>query len=361
MQGHPGARVECDVRHVGGSLPLTTQGPDGLHNVGDARGALGGHGSFYASDPTGGQACHGQDLAGTVLSRAAAERVRDLGAGHVVTIAKGQAVRCGLCHAARDTSQAWVSGDHGARFAADPVGCEGCHGADLAGTSITIAAAARSYPVGGRTSAIAAGTQVGCATGHVAHATDTTWVATGHKTGYLDDPDGSAISKAASDRSYTVSGKTYLLASGMKVGCANCHVPHATTSTFATTGHAANYESDPAGCRSCHGTTLGGTVLSKAAAARSHAVGKKTVAFAAGEEVACAKCHVIHATDSTFAGGHESAYKNDQASCRMCHGNTLNGTSLSVTSAERTVRIDGRNDTIPANTKVACDRCHEKP
>ncbi len=65
MQGHPGAMVECDVCHVAGSLPLTTQGPHGLHNVGDARWALGGHGSFYAADPTGCQACHGKDLAGT--------------------------------------------------------------------------------------------------------------------------------------------------------------------------------------------------------------------------------------------------------------------------------------------------------
>jgi len=70
---------------------------------------------------------------------------------------------------------------------------------------------------------------------------------------------------------------------------------------------------------------------------------------------------VMHATDSTFAGGHESAYKNDKASCRMCHGSALGGTSLSVTSAQRIVRIDGKDYTIPANTKVACDRCHEKP
>ena len=508
MQGHPGAMVECDVCHVAGSLPLTTQGPHGLHNVGDPRWALGGHASFYAADAAGCQACHGKDLAGTPLSRAAAERVRDLGDGRVVTIAKGQAVSCGLCHASHDTSQAWVSGDHGARFAADPAGCEGCHGAslegtdlsrtaadrtyavggatvtlprgtavgcatchvthdtsvawvdgthgaqylanragcamchgqdlagtpdsaaaadrtyvvggktyrvakgtqvscttchvthetdlawvdgthgakytadptacamchgqDLAGTAVTKAAAARSYTVGGKTYQIAAGTQVGCATCHVPHATNTTWVSSGHKSGYVDDPAGcamchgqdlagTAMSKAAGDRSYTVGGKTYLLASGVKVGCASCHVPHATTSAFATTGHGAAYESDPAACKSCHGSTLGGTVLSKAAAARSYTVGKRTVAFSAGEQVACAKCHVMHAADSTFAGGHESAYKNDKASCRMCHGSALGGTSLSVTSAQRIVRIDGKDYTIPANTKVACDRCHEKP
>ena len=227
------------------------------------------------------------------------------------------------------------------------------HGQDLAGTTVTKAAAARSYTVGGKTYQIAAGTQVGCATCHVPHATDTAWVSAGHKSGYVDDPAGcamchgqdlagTAMSKAAADRSYTVSGKTYLLASGVKVGCATCHVPHATTSAFATTGHGAAYESDPAACKSCHGATLGGTVLSKAAAARSYTVGKRTVAFSAGEQVACAKCHVMHATDSTFAGGHESAYKNDKASCRMCHGSTLSGTSLSVTSAERTVRAAGR-------------------
>jgi len=508
MQGHPGAVVECDVCHVVGSLPLTTQGPHGLHNVGDPRWAIGGHGSFYAADPAGCQACHGKDLAGTVLSRAATERVRDMGGGHVVTIAKGQAVGCGLCHASHDTSAAWVSTDHGPRFSVDPLGCEGCHGtdlagtslsktvadrsysvagktvnlptgtvvgcatchvahdaslawvngahgakfvadragctmchgadlagtasskaaadraytvagttyrvakgtqvscttchithdtsqtwvagahgakytltpsgcsmchgADLAGTALTKAAAARSYTVAGKTYAIASGTQVGCTTCHVAHSTALSWVSTDHKTSYTSDPSGcamchgadlagTAMSKAAADRSYTVSGKTYLVASGVKVACATCHVPHATTSTWVTTSHGSLYESDPASCKSCHGATLAGTVLSKTAASRSYTFGKKTVTFAAGTAVACATCHVMHATTSTFAGGHPDAYNNDPVSCKMCHGHTLSGTSLSVTSASRTVTIDGKSYTIPANTKVACDRCHQKP
>ncbi len=508
MQGHPGAVVECDVCHVAGSLPLTTQGPHGLHNVGDPRWAIGGHGAFYSADPAGCQACHGKDLAGTVLSRAAVERVRDLGNGRVVTIAKGQAVSCGLCHASHDTSQAWVSTDHGPRFSADPLGCQGCHGADLAGTALSKtvtarsyavagktvniasgtsvgcatchvthdtslswvsgahgakyledptgctmchgadfggtaisttaadrsytvgsktyivpkgtqvscttchithdtsvswvdgghgaqytqdpnscamchgtdltgtglskAAAARSYTVGGKTYPIAAGTEVGCATCHVVHSTALSWVSTDHSASYVADPNGcamchgadlagTAISKAATDRSYTVSGKTYLLASGVKVGCANCHVPHATTSTWVTATHGALYESDPASCKSCHGSTLAGTVLSQTAASRTYTYGKKTTTFAAGAKVACATCHVMHATTSTFANTHMDAYDADKVQCRMCHGHTLDGTSLSVTSASRTVTIDGSSYTIPANTKVACNRCHGKP
>lgn len=508
MQGHPGAVVECDVCHVAGSLPLTTQGPHGLHNVGDPRWAIGGHGAFYAADPTGCQACHGRDLAGTVLSRAAAERVRDLGNGRVVTIRAGEAVGCGLCHASHDTSQAWVSTDHGPRFSADPLGCQGCHGADLAGTALSKTAAARSYAVpgrtvslaagtsvgcatchvthdtslawvsgahgakyledpagctmchgadfggtaistaasdraytvgattyvvpkgtqvscatchlthdtslswvsadhgaryaqdptactmchgtdltgtglsktatarsyavGGKTYAIAAGTQVACATCHVVHSTDLSWVSADHGASYEADPDGcamchgadlsgTAISKAATDRSYTVAGKTYLLASGVSVGCATCHVPHATTSTWVSSTHGPLYESDPAGCKSCHGADLAGTVLSRTAASRSYTYGKKTTTFAAGAKVACAKCHVMHATTSSFAGSHMDAYDADKTACRLCHGHTLDGTSLSVTSASRTVTIDGRSYTIPANTKVACNRCHGKP
>ncbi len=331
----------------------------------------GTHGAQYLANRAGCAMCHGADLTGTPSSATAADRSYVVG-GKTYAVAKGTEVSCSTCHLTHDTTVAWVDGTHGAKYTQDPAACAMCHGSDLAGTSITIAAAARSYTVGGTTYTIAAGTQVGCATCHVAHATDTTWVAprsrgrVRRRSGGLrhvprPGPRGTAISKAAANRSYTVSGKTYLLASGVKVGCATCHVPHATTSAFASTGHGAAYENDPAACTSCHGATLAGTVLSKAAAARSYAVGKKTVAFAAGEQVACAKCHVMHATDSTFAGGHESAYKNDKASCRMCHGSTLSGTSLSVTSAERTVRIDGRNYTIPANTKVGCDRCHEKP
>jgi hypothetical protein len=97
LQGHDGTIIECGTCHGQGSLPLTTNGPHGLHNVNDARWVDENHGDFYERDKAGCKACHGLDLMGTPLAKTAAARsfrVED----NTVTFAKGDLVSCDRCH-----------------------------------------------------------------------------------------------------------------------------------------------------------------------------------------------------------------------------------------------------------------------
>lgn len=371
LQGHVGAVLECRACHADGTLPPTTGGPHGLHPVADAAWTVGGHGASYAADPDQCRACHGVDGEGTVLSRAAADRTFAL-PGRTVTLARGTMVSCGSCHAAHPTDTAWVASGHGPAFAADGATCRSCHGADLSGTALASVAADRAYVVGGRTYRLAAGTQVACDACHVTHATDLAWVDGGHGAAYAADTTacaschgadgaGSALTTAAADRSYLVGGTTYRLAAGSVVGCDDCHTTHATTSTWVSTTHGPLYESDPQGCRVCHGASLGGTLLSKTASTRTYTFGKVTKTFSSGTQVACATCHTMHAVSDTFFANHDDTYEKDKTACRLCHGHTLSGTSLSVAAADRTLRKDGKNWTIKAGTKVHCGLCHSKP
>lgn len=100
MQGHAGTISECNTCHKPGSLPLTLDGPHGMHNVGDTRWALDedrGHPSFYKSKPNECKACHGGDLRGSVLSKVAADRSWNTEWG-IKTVKKGQPVGCYTCH-----------------------------------------------------------------------------------------------------------------------------------------------------------------------------------------------------------------------------------------------------------------------
>lgn len=100
LQGHTGTVAECSTCHEDGSLPLTLDGPHGIHNVADRRWNL-DHEDFYERNPSACQACHGRDLRGTALSRAQAPRSyqRDDEDGNdVVQVARGEAVGCALCH-----------------------------------------------------------------------------------------------------------------------------------------------------------------------------------------------------------------------------------------------------------------------
>ncbi|MFZ1201900.1 MAG: hypothetical protein WAO07_17155 [Desulfobacterales bacterium] len=97
LQGHAGTIIECGTCHGQGSLPLTTNGPHGLHNVADARWVDESHGDFYERDKAGCKACHGLELRGTPLAKTAAARsfrVED----NTVTLAKGDLVSCNRCH-----------------------------------------------------------------------------------------------------------------------------------------------------------------------------------------------------------------------------------------------------------------------
>lgn len=95
LQGHSGPIIECQSCH-GSQLGLTTQGPHGMHNVNDPR-WINNHESFFESNPNRCRACHGQDLLGTVLSRAATDR-SFLVEGRRVAITAGESIGCNRCH-----------------------------------------------------------------------------------------------------------------------------------------------------------------------------------------------------------------------------------------------------------------------
>jgi len=69
LQGYAGKIIECRVCHIQGSLPLTINGPHGLHNVNDSRWLSESHGQFYTNNKSGCKACHGLDLLGTPLAK----------------------------------------------------------------------------------------------------------------------------------------------------------------------------------------------------------------------------------------------------------------------------------------------------
>jgi len=100
LQGHSGSISECSTCHT--SLPLTLNGPHGMHNVNSRAWNL-GHEDIYESNPSACRACHGQNLEGTVLSQTAADRdyLRDDDdddGAQTIHVVKGTAVSCSLCH-----------------------------------------------------------------------------------------------------------------------------------------------------------------------------------------------------------------------------------------------------------------------
>ena len=120
LQGHSGYIAECQTCHepTDETLPLGNNGPHGMHPVSelefsnpefapDDRWNL-QHRS-YRNDGPGCQACHGDDLRGTVLSRTAEDRtvrckdnkgsLPGCASGNLTAvIPKGTPVGCGLCH-----------------------------------------------------------------------------------------------------------------------------------------------------------------------------------------------------------------------------------------------------------------------
>ena len=97
LQGHAGTISECSTCHT--RLPLTLDGPHGMHNVNSEAWNL-GHEDFYEKNPEACQSCHGVNLEGTVLSLTATDRVllRDDDGNETINVAKGTAVSCDMCH-----------------------------------------------------------------------------------------------------------------------------------------------------------------------------------------------------------------------------------------------------------------------
>lgn len=97
LQGYRGTLFDCGICHTR-SIDLTLDGPHGMHQVDDPE-WMDEHGDFYEDSPRRCKACHGLKLEGTELSRTATRRVleteEDRGR---VTLSRGTAVGCTLCH-----------------------------------------------------------------------------------------------------------------------------------------------------------------------------------------------------------------------------------------------------------------------
>ena len=120
LQGHTGTIVECTTCHGATSFPLSSfqrnftsegwmKGPHGMHPVNDSNWNKNHKEVFEdGGTPAGNcQACHGQNLQGSVLSRVAADRnllcaestgCRETSQGKRILLAKGTQVSCSLCH-----------------------------------------------------------------------------------------------------------------------------------------------------------------------------------------------------------------------------------------------------------------------
>jgi hypothetical protein len=96
LQGHSGTLIECSACH-GNDLPVTTNGPHGMHNVNDSRWFDHQHERAYENNPSSCKACHGNDLQGSVLGKMAATRTFNV-EGRNVTLNKGEEVACNRCH-----------------------------------------------------------------------------------------------------------------------------------------------------------------------------------------------------------------------------------------------------------------------
>jgi len=96
LQGHSGPIIECMTCHADGP-PLSTNGPHGMHNVND-RNWNENHEHFYEQNPSNCKACHGLNLEGTVLSRAAATRALVADDNKSISVTKGTPIHCSLCH-----------------------------------------------------------------------------------------------------------------------------------------------------------------------------------------------------------------------------------------------------------------------
>ncbi|MFH2000294.1 MAG: hypothetical protein ABIK28_11475, partial [Planctomycetota bacterium] len=101
LQGHTGTIIECGTCHADNTLPLTVNGPHGMHNVNDPRWYDHKHNDYFENNENACKACHGADLLGSPLGRAAADRtfiVETDGGKQTIFIQKGEEIRCNRCH-----------------------------------------------------------------------------------------------------------------------------------------------------------------------------------------------------------------------------------------------------------------------
>ena len=106
LQGHAGTIIECDTCHNEGSLGLTLKGPHGMHPVNNQTWTK-DHKELAEHNGGECKTCHGKNGEGTVLSKAAQNRVglckdeKGTLCSHEdqrPTIPKGAKVSCTMCH-----------------------------------------------------------------------------------------------------------------------------------------------------------------------------------------------------------------------------------------------------------------------
>lgn len=100
LQGHTGPIIECSSCHTG-DLGTTLEGPHGMHPVGASRFAE-DHEDLAEDNPNACRACHGKNGEGSVLSRAATDRVletkEDEYGGGTLHVSRGTPITCTMCH-----------------------------------------------------------------------------------------------------------------------------------------------------------------------------------------------------------------------------------------------------------------------
>jgi hypothetical protein len=97
LQGHDGVISECAACH-GDSLPLTVDGPHGMHNV-NSPAWVKNHKKFVEKRGIANcQACHGLKLEGTYLAEVPVDRFFQVEDNKTFTIRAGAVVSCTLCH-----------------------------------------------------------------------------------------------------------------------------------------------------------------------------------------------------------------------------------------------------------------------
>ena len=97
LQGHTGVIIECTVCHTAGSLPVSLDGPHGMHAVADQK-WVNGHEDYLESRSLDScRTCHGANGEGTVLAKVRADRTLNAEES-TVNLNQGSLVSCGICH-----------------------------------------------------------------------------------------------------------------------------------------------------------------------------------------------------------------------------------------------------------------------
>ncbi len=105
LQGYAGTLRECGVCHKNEKIPTISDGPHGMHSIGQPWVDM--HGSVVLRNGTNDcKVCHGQNLEGTFLSETGTTRTFKLGVTQTtVTFEAKERVSCQKCHTAQNEGE----------------------------------------------------------------------------------------------------------------------------------------------------------------------------------------------------------------------------------------------------------------